>query len=210
MRQVWRSIITFSVVCTLLNFGCSKSGRRNERNSIDRKDATKSVADTPTVKTPNFAELQDSNQSSSDSSLTLSNLKVIAIHDGDTLTVLDLDKRQLKIRLAGIDAPELKQDFGSRSKENLSTLVFGKLVTLACPKTDKYQRLVCTLTVDDKDINLAQVEAGLAWHYKKYAKEQSPEQQILYSETEKRAKDSKLGLWSQSSPIAPWDWRLRH
>ena len=56
--------------------------------------------------------------------------KVVGVSDGDTITVLDADKRQRKIRLEGIDAPESNQDFGSRAKQSLSDLVFGKTVAV--------------------------------------------------------------------------------
>ena len=63
--------------------------------------------------------------------------KVVGVHDGDTLTLPDDSKTQYKVRFNGIDAPELQQEFGNRSKENLSSLVFGKIATISCPKLDK-------------------------------------------------------------------------
>lgn len=95
---------------------------------------------------------------------------VVGVHDGDTVTVLDASKTQHKIRLAGIDAPELKQAFGQKSKQHLSNLVFDKDVVLDCGKTDKYKREVCVVNIDGQDGNLAQVAAGLAWWYRAYAK----------------------------------------
>ena len=56
--------------------------------------------------------------------------RVVSVADGDTVTVLDADKVQHKIRLSGIDAPEKAQAFGNRSKESLSDLVFSKTVTV--------------------------------------------------------------------------------
>ena len=102
--------------------------------------------------------------------------KVVNIIDGDTLTLLD-EHQQYRIRLSGIDAPERSQDFGSKSTKHLSELTFGRYVVADCPKTDRYGRLVCGIRVDGSDIGLEQLEAGLAWHYKKYANEQSLERQ---------------------------------
>jgi endonuclease YncB( thermonuclease family) len=86
--------------------------------------------------------------------------KVVGVHDGDTATVLDADKTQYKVRFNGIDAPELKMDFGQKSKQNLSDLIFGKEVTLVFGKKDKYGRLVGNIFINGKDINLEQIKTG--------------------------------------------------
>ena len=83
--------------------------------------------------------------------------KVVGVSDGDTITVLDGQKRQHKVRLNGIDAPESSQDFGSRAKQSLSDLVFGKTVTITSRKKDKYGRTLGTVTLDGKDINQEQI-----------------------------------------------------
>src|SRR5262245_10968964 len=88
--------------------------------------------------------------------------KVVAIADGDTLTVLDLNRQQHKIRLGGIDAPESRQDFGSRAKQSISDLVFGKTVTVTSGKKDRYGRTVGKVALDGKDINLEQIRRGMA------------------------------------------------
>jgi endonuclease YncB( thermonuclease family) len=88
--------------------------------------------------------------------------KVVAIADGDTLTVLDASNRQHKIRLDGIDAPESSQDFGSRAKQSLSDLVFGKTVNVISSKKDRYGRTLGKVTLEGSDINLAQIY-GVAW-----------------------------------------------
>lgn len=134
-------------------------------------------------------------------------VKVIGITDGDTVTVLDSKKQQLKVRLAGIDAPEKNQDFGAKSKLNLSELAFGKTVTLISRKVDRYGRLVGKLLLDDRDLNLEQVRAGLAWHFKEYANEQSVEDRKLYTDAEKSARKSKLKIWSVADPVPPWNFR---
>lgn len=132
---------------------------------------------------------------------------VVGVSDGDTITVLDTQHRQRKIRLAGIDAPESKQPFGQVSKKNLAAMVFDRDVTLDCGKLDRYHREVCVVVVDGKDANLAQIEAGLAWWYRKYQKEQTPPQRTDYEAAEDRAKAEKIGLWAEPSPVPPWEWR---
>jgi endonuclease YncB( thermonuclease family) len=149
--------------------------------------------------------------------------RVIGVTDGDTITVLDADRRQHKIRLGGIDAPEKAknkkdkgQPFGQRSKENLSRLVFGKDVRVEWNKRDRFERIVgkvwvqpadcprCGLTLD---AGHAQITVGLAWWYRKYAKEQSAEDRGAYEFSEQEARAKRVGLWSDPDPVPPWDWR---
>ena len=133
--------------------------------------------------------------------------RVVGVSDGDSITVLDSAKRQHKVRLAGIDAPELKQAFGQASKRSLSALVFGKTVAVGTEKRDRYNRQIGKVLVEGRDANLAQVEAGFAWHYKQYAAEQSAIDQILYGEAEADARSSHRGLWQDRNPQAPWEYR---
>jgi endonuclease YncB( thermonuclease family) len=135
--------------------------------------------------------------------------KVVAVADGDTITVLDDTKVQHKIRLAGIDAPERKQPFGQRAKEQLSDLVFGKTVQVETEKVDRYRRQIGKVLIDGRDANLAMVTSGMAWHYKKYQTEQAPSDRLLYARAEEDARAGRVGLWREPSPVAPWDWRRR-
>ena len=132
---------------------------------------------------------------------------VVRITDGDTLVVLDANKVQYKIRLTGIDAPEKKQAFGKKSKENLSNLVAGKYVVVEYDKLDRYKRVLGKILLSGKDMNLEQVSSGLAWHYKKYQGEQSQADRIEYAEAELDARDAKRGLWQDPEPIPPWEYR---
>ncbi len=135
--------------------------------------------------------------------------KVVGITDGDTLTLLDGNQVQYKIRLSGIDTPEKGQAFGQAASENLANMVFGQLAVADCPRQDKYGRWVCVVRVDGTDICLAQIKAGLAWHYKKYASEQTPMDQELYALAQLEAKAAGIGLWKDADPTPPWDWRKR-
>jgi endonuclease YncB( thermonuclease family) len=133
--------------------------------------------------------------------------RVVAVTDGDTIKVLDATNVQHVIRLAGIDAPEKKMPFGQRSKQNLSNLVFGKEAVVEGEKNDRYGRLVGKVLVNGQDANLAQIEAGMAWHYKQYQREQSPADRQTYSDAEESAKSKRLGLWADVDPVPPWAWR---
>lgn len=133
--------------------------------------------------------------------------RVVAVADGDTVTVLDDTKTQFKIRLMGIDAPEKKQAFGRKSKESLSRLIFNKHVVVEYYKKDRYGRTIGKIIVGDIDANLEQIKAGFAWHYKKYQKEQTMEDRSLYAQAEDQARVEKRGLWKDAEPTPPWDWR---
>lgn len=127
--------------------------------------------------------------------------RVVGVADGDTLTVLDSNKGLTKIRLHQIDAPEKKQDFGQRSKQSLSDLVYGKQVRVEVFDTDKYGRTVGKVWVGGTDANLEQVKRGMAWVYEKYANEPA------YFAAERTAKSGRVGLWNQPNPIPPWVFR---
>ncbi|MDD3381836.1 MAG: thermonuclease family protein [Rugosibacter sp.] len=133
--------------------------------------------------------------------------QVVGVADGDTITVLDADKVQHKIRLAGIDAPEKKQAFGNRSKESLSDLVFDKTVNVETDKRDRYRREIGKVLVNGRDVNLVQVERGMAWFYRQYQREQSPNDRKLYEAAEDAAKAGRRGLWRDIDPVPPWEFR---
>jgi endonuclease YncB( thermonuclease family) len=116
-------------------------------------------------------------------------------------------KEQHKIRLAGIDAPEKKQPFGNRSKESLSELAYDKILTVETDKRDKYGRQVGKVPVNGQDVNLVQVERGMAWFYRQYQREQSPNDRRLYEAAEDAAKADRRGLWHDAGPVPPWEFR---
>lgn len=134
---------------------------------------------------------------------------VVAIADGDTVTVLEANQVQHKIRLAGVDAPEKKQPFGDRSKQHLSDLVFNKPVTVEWNKLDRYGRTIGKVMVNGVDANLEQIKAGMAWWYEKYRKEQNPTDQQTYAAAEQEARAKRIGLWRDPEPMPPWEWRHR-
>lgn len=144
--------------------------------------------------------------------------KVVALSDGDTITVLDASNQQHKIRLSGVDSPEKKQPFGQRSKAHLSQLVFDKPVDVEWNKLDRYKRIVGKVTVADPscgkancpktlDAGLSQITVGLAWWYRQYAKEQLPEDRQRYETAEAQARAKRVGLWSENEPTPPWEYR---
>ncbi|AKU11319.1 nuclease family protein [Azoarcus sp. CIB] len=127
--------------------------------------------------------------------------RVVGVSDGDTLTCLTEEKRQVKVRLAQIDAPEKGQSFGQKAKQALANHVFGKKVTIEVETTDRYGRTVGTVIFAGHDINREMVTSGMAWVYDQYARDPA------YFEAQSAARASHLGLWSEPDPIRPSDWR---
>ena len=134
--------------------------------------------------------------------------KVVKVSDGDTIWVLD-PKKKVKVRLLGIDAPEIKQAFGKESKMILIRLIEKQNVIVVGNNKDRYGRLIGKVLLDDRDINLEMIKAGAAWHYKKYQTDQLKADRILYSIQEQLAQKTKRGLWKKSDPLAPWQWRAK-
>jgi endonuclease YncB( thermonuclease family) len=128
-------------------------------------------------------------------------LRVVGVHDGDTLTGLDESKTQFKVRLDAIDAPELGQPFGQASKRALSEKVFGKDVVVIPKTRDKYGRTVGHVMVDGRDVNLEMLEEGMAWHYEKY------DHNKRLRAAEQAARAAQRGLWQDLTSVPPWDWR---
>lgn len=128
--------------------------------------------------------------------------KVVSVADGDTVTVLTPAKKQVKVRLDGVDAPEKAQAFGDKSKQFTSQMVFGKQVSVDVKETDRYGRSVGVVSVDGKNLNVALVSNGFAWWYREYAKDN----EVLMN-AESRARRERVGLWADANPVAPWDFR---
>jgi endonuclease YncB( thermonuclease family) len=131
---------------------------------------------------------------------------VIDVHDGDTLTLKSGDKER-KIRLAGIDVPELSQPYGVESRNALREVVLNRDLKVGTFKTDRYGRSVGKVSFDGQDINLKQVNAGMAWVYTDYLRELSNADRGVYLDAEAKSKSEDTGLWKMNEPIEPWIWR---
>lgn len=134
---------------------------------------------------------------------------VVGVHDGDTVTLLDADHRQHKIRLDGIDAPELGQPFGRASKQHLAELAAHQQARAECHKTDHYGREVCRVLVGGNDAGQEQIRAGMAWFFRRYAHELPPYRRQQYADTEAQARAGGRGLWADDEPVPPWTWRAK-
>jgi micrococcal nuclease len=129
--------------------------------------------------------------------------RVVGVSDGDTLTVLGSSHRPIKCRLYGIDAPEKKQAYGQASKLSLSQLSYGRTAAIDIVSRDRYGRAVCKIAVDGVDVNKEQIARGMAWMYRRYASDRS------YSDAEGRAQARRVGIWRDTQPVPPWDFRRK-
>jgi len=129
--------------------------------------------------------------------------QVIRVVDGDALTVV-VDTRQVRVRLAEIDAPEKKQPFSNRSRQSLSDLCFWGEAELAIRGKDQYGRKLARVICNGVDANAEQVKRGMAWVFDKYVKDPA----LFKLQDEARAE--KRGLWSDMHSIPPWQWRKTH
>lgn len=125
---------------------------------------------------------------------------IITISDGDTMKA-NCDNNQVTIRLAEIDAPEKKQAFGLKSKQSLSDLCLGKNAQIVEQTRDRYKRIVARVNCSGTDANSEQVRRGMAWVFDRYVNDHN-----LYK-LEDNARSSRTGLWTDPSPIPPWEWR---
>ena len=128
--------------------------------------------------------------------------KVVGVRDGDDVVLL-VGKTQHRIRLAGIDAPELGQTFGRRAKQTLSDLAFGKTARAEVSGRGRYGRLIGTVHIGDQNVNQQLVAGGWAWHFKRYSDDKT------LARPEAEARQAKRGLWADPDPVPPWEWRRR-
>jgi endonuclease YncB( thermonuclease family) len=126
---------------------------------------------------------------------------VVNIADGDTLTIIDGSNTQHRIRLAGIDAPEKKQAFGTKSRERLAEKVFRKNVRVEVIDVDRYRREVGRIYLGDRFINLEMVNDGFAWRFPQYDRAGE------FVRAEWDARLQRCGLWADDNPTPPWEFR---
>ncbi len=126
---------------------------------------------------------------------------VIGVYSGDTIVVSIDNNKQLKVRLDGIDCPEVDQEYGDSAKMTTVALCFKKNVRIEKAGVDTYGRTLAFVYVGDICLNKELLRLGMAWHYKQYNGD--PE----LAKLEDEARTNKVGLWSQENPEAPWDFR---
>jgi endonuclease YncB( thermonuclease family) len=142
---------------------------------------------------------------------------VVQVHDGDTITVTlggsaaaRGKPRLVRVRLNGIDAPELAQPYGFQSRDHLAAAILGKQVMLTTTTVDRYGRIVAKVTCKGVDECLDQLNAGTAWLYTLYQNSISPADRPTYAKAAATARDQQLGLWALEGQTPPWEFRKQH
>ena len=129
--------------------------------------------------------------------------KLTNVADGDTITVLH-DGQEKKIRFYGIDCPEGDQNFGQQAKAFTSAMVHGRKIQIKPMDTDRYGRTVALVFADEINVNEQIVSQGYGWVYRQYCKDGFCNDWLRQEST---ARDNHKGLWSESSPQPPWEYR---
>lgn len=205
LENAQKAIEVADKVSTIASKALDKAGRTVDGASDragDGLDYINETLDSMTEAETIAVPAKKSQKTTHDNGYDITACYVTKISDGDTATCLDqTDNSQVKIRFAQIDAPESKQDFGSKSRQALADLIFNKKVDLKIEETDRYGRSVAEVFLNGKNINKQMVKDGYAWAYKEYNKDKS------YLELQKSAQAAKVGLWAHKNPIYPQDFR---
>jgi endonuclease YncB( thermonuclease family) len=127
--------------------------------------------------------------------------KVVSVADGDTITILTDGNTRVRIRLYGIDAPERGQDYGTKARQYLNDLCYGKNVRVETKGVDRYNRVLGVVYVADLNLNKEMVRQGLAWYYSYYVEDSELEA------LEQSARRQNLNIWSMKNPVPPYEHR---
>jgi endonuclease YncB( thermonuclease family)/thiol-disulfide isomerase/thioredoxin len=130
---------------------------------------------------------------------------VSEVPNGSSIVVISNGQR-LTIVLAGVDAPELKQEFGDVAQKHLTTLVLGKKVEVEFSELT-VGHVFGRVTHNQMDIGLQVIRDGVAWYDTKKVNSLSEVERRTYAEAEQAAREEKRGLWQVGSPMPPWEWR---
>lgn len=133
--------------------------------------------------------------------------KITTIYDGDTIGIKTKDGKTYVILMQNIDAPEEKQNYGTKSKEQLSNLILDKDVTVLVRQMDQNNHYHGTVYYSGQDMNLKQIETGMAWYFKQLEYEQNVNDSRVYIQAEQKARLKHKGLWQDKNPTPPWDFK---
>ncbi|MFT4103751.1 MAG: thermonuclease family protein [Burkholderiaceae bacterium] len=135
--------------------------------------------------------------------------ELAGVQDGDSFRLRLPTGQAVRVRIAGIDAPELGQPHADEARDALAALLDRGPLRLDAYKTDPFGRYVANVLTPDGDVGLAMVRAGHAWHFARYAREQAPADRRRHEEAQLDAQRARRGLWADARPVAPWDYRRR-
>ena len=144
---------------------------------------------------------------------------IAEIFDGDSFNLKAKDGAIVRVRIAGIDAPEKTQPYSTKAKDSLAELLHSGPIGLQPVKVDTYDRWVANVRIGDRDLGLEQIQRGYAWYFVRYKQDINEEQQRRYAEAERVARDQRHGLWAgidaaarnpALAPEPPWKFRQRN
>ena len=133
---------------------------------------------------------------------------VTAVTDGDSFVIKSDEGKFFHVRLHGVAAPEKQQPFGMESLKKLSSKILGKRVRVDFKLTDDLARVLGKVVIEDEDVGLEQLRAGLGWYFTHYINELNDDDRLLYPQAADEAKSSRLGLWGDAKPVSPWAYRV--
>lgn len=133
----------------------------------------------------------------------------ISVDDGDSFVARRPDGTKIRVRLAGIDAPEKSQPWANAARQKLRGLLHERELVITPLKTDRWGRLVALVAADGEDPALLMLEAGLAWHFSRYDRDLPVAWRSRYAQAQTEARGARLGLWQADEPEPPWEFRRR-
>lgn len=134
----------------------------------------------------------------------------VGVDDGDSFVARKRDGAKIRVRIAGIDAPEKSQPWAAVARQRLRGLLVGREIRIKPLKTDPWGRYVALVEVDGEDLALAMIQDGLAWHFARYDRDLPPPLRPRYAQAEAQARERRAGLWQAPDPEPPWDFRKRN
>jgi endonuclease YncB( thermonuclease family) len=200
-RSIMKNFVTALSLFLLLAVGCASSATAQKNPQANTKPKPPATAPAKPLSAPSTSAQKPAGEQAG-----VIQGKVVDLGWGDSITVLDAQSKPQRVRLLGIDAPEKDQAFGPSARQKLSTLVFGKVVTVKYQKVDRSGRPLGKVMLGATDINLEMLKLGMAWYYTN-DRDLPESDRPLYATAEREAKAAERGLWQDESPVSPWEFR---
>ncbi|MFM1880689.1 MAG: hypothetical protein RLZZ344_923 [Pseudomonadota bacterium] len=134
---------------------------------------------------------------------------LVRVFDGDSMLMRTPNGETIKMRIAGVDAPEKSQPSADPARDRLERLLKESPLQVTILKKDVYGRWLTSIVVSDRDLGQQLIEEGHAWFFRRYQSDLTAEQRRQYDWAEQKAREDRRGLWAEEQPVAPWEFRQR-